>query len=510
MNADTEAQPEDVHNASSVAQNVQQLFVHGNVGDGQCSTQVEATAEPHTTLSSAATVSVREHAHTSCSSQGSQHGCLAVQGRDPGGARSYGRAASQGLEQAGMPDAHGGTSGGPGLAPQPEGASCDATAPPDDSAQPGLHQEGPPAAVLPRVGSDLHRLGHHPSPAAPSCPGRLRQSGINCRGPSGVRQTCSSHLWGDPGAREELCDLGDPDLPGRGMRPSLGSSGALAPGGEPQEVRDRCPDEQDRARSELAQLHRGGDDQRGVHHEGQPPAAGRSFEELCLIKERLLEPAGTGQPADPTVDGDCGSAPERDEADEVRERTTPQEGPQRGLHYGQLRAGALVADEEEDPSGLPGLSGSETLRNGTDPSSSTDMSEPQNAPPVSRLKPGEAKRIERLTKHGVSNLVQGFVGKEKVQLLEVACSPDSVLSSVMQEITGNPKAAMRLSLWNQHDLGTNEGVRAVLDKIDLHDPEHVWLAPECGPYSVIQNVNQRTEQQKQELAEKRKQALNST
>ena len=74
---------------------------------------------------------------------------------------------------------------------------------------------------------------------------------------------------------------------GRGMRPSLGSSGALAPGGEPQEVRDRCPDEQDRARSELAQLHRGGDDQRGVHHEGQPPAAGRSFEELCLIKERL-------------------------------------------------------------------------------------------------------------------------------------------------------------------------------------------------------------------------------
>ena len=94
-----------------------------------------------------------------------------------------------------------------------------------------------------------------------------------------------------------------------------------------------------------------------------------------------------------------------------------------------------------------------------------------------------------------------------MQLLEVACSPDSVLSSVMQEITGNPKAAIRLSLWNQHDLGTNEGVRAVLDKIDLHDPEHVWLAPECGPYSVMQNVNQRTEQQKQELAEKRKQAL---
>ena len=121
------------------------------------------------------------------------------------------------------------------------------------------------------------------------------------------------------------------------------------------------------------------------------------------------------------------------------------------------------------------------------------MSEPQHAPPVLRLKPGEAKRLERLTKHGVSTLVQGFVGKEKVQLLEVACSPDSALSSVMQEITENPKAAMRLSLWNQHDLTTNEGIRAVLDKIDLHDPEHVWLAPECGPYSVMQNVNQRTE-----------------
>ena len=308
MNADIEAQPEDVHTTNSVAQNVQKVFGYGNVGDGQCSTQHVAPAAPQTPLSSAATVSVREHAHTSSSSPGSQHGCLAVQGRDPGGARAHGRAASQGLEQAGVSDAHGGASGGTWHAPQSESASCDATAPHDDPAQPGVHQEGSPAAVLSGVGSELHRLGDHPSLAAPSSSGHLRQGSINCRGSSGIRQACSSHLWRGPGAREELCGLGDPDLRGGRLRPSLGPSGTLAPGGEQQEVRDRCPDDQDRARSELTQLHRGGDDQRGLHHEEPPPAAaaaGRSFEELCRIKERLLEPAGAGQPADPAVDGNC-------------------------------------------------------------------------------------------------------------------------------------------------------------------------------------------------------------
>jgi len=56
-------------------------------------------------------------------------------------------------------------------------------------------------------------------------------------------------------------------------------------------------------------------------------------------------------------------------------------------------------------------------------------------------------------------------------------------------------------------LTTNSGLKAVFDKIDVLRPEHVWLSPDCGPYSIMQNVNQRTPEQCEALAEKRRDAL---
>ena len=38
-------------------------------------------------------------------------------------------------------------------------------------------------------------------------------------------------------------------------------------------------------------------------------------------------------------------------------------------------------------------------------------------------------------------------------------------------------------------------------------PLFVWLSPVCGPYSIMQNINQRSEAQRAELAEKRREAL---
>ena len=63
------------------------------------------------------------------------------------------------------------------------------------------------------------------------------------------------------------------------------------------------------------------------------------------------------------------------------------------------------------------------------------------------------------------------------------------------------------ALFNGYDLSTNEGIHGVIREIDTCRPKHVWMSPLCGPYSVMQNINQRDEKQIDELQEKRKHAL---
>ena len=95
----------------------------------------------------------------------------------------------------------------------------------------------------------------------------------------------------------------------------------------------------------------------------------------------------------------------------------------------------------------------------------------------------------------------------RLELLEIACSQDSVLTSTMQNLTGRKDAAERLSIWNGCDLSTNQGVRKAIQVISLKKPKHVWISPICGPYSMMQQVNQRSIQQCADLAEKRRNAL---
>ena len=94
-----------------------------------------------------------------------------------------------------------------------------------------------------------------------------------------------------------------------------------------------------------------------------------------------------------------------------------------------------------------------------------------------------------------------------VELLEIACSQDSIISQRMQALTGREDAAMRLSLWNGCDLSKGSGVKRAIQIIDGYRPKHVWISPVCGPYSVMQNINQRTPEQCEDLQEKRRDAL---
>ena len=95
----------------------------------------------------------------------------------------------------------------------------------------------------------------------------------------------------------------------------------------------------------------------------------------------------------------------------------------------------------------------------------------------------------------------------RLELLEIACSETSILTAEMRRLTGREDAAERLSLWNGCDLSTNEGIRKAVQVIDLKRPRNVWLSPVCGPYSLMQNANQRTPEQVEALQEKRRHAL---
>lgn len=86
-------------------------------------------------------------------------------------------------------------------------------------------------------------------------------------------------------------------------------------------------------------------------------------------------------------------------------------------------------------------------------------------------------------------------------LMEVACAPDSALTS---EALAQGLSAERVSLFNGHDLTTPEGLRKTLKRITECRPQNVWISTECGAFSPMQNLNQRTEQQREDLKDKQR------
>ena len=119
----------------------------------------------------------------------------------------------------------------------------------------------------------------------------------------------------------------------------------------------------------------------------------------------------------------------------------------------------------------------------------------------------QARTLEEQGRSVVPNLFQALVGHDRPVLMEIACSPESVLTASVQKQAGRETAAVRCSWWNGCDLNTAQGLKNVLNRIREERPQHVWLSPPCGPYSPLQNTNQRTPEQCEELKRKRREAL---
>ena len=98
-----------------------------------------------------------------------------------------------------------------------------------------------------------------------------------------------------------------------------------------------------------------------------------------------------------------------------------------------------------------------------------------------------------------------LVKDDRPLLMELACEQDSVLSTVVEQKLGKGKA-IRCSWWNQCDLETPKGIKNAIQQCKERRPLNLWISTECGPYSPMQNGNQRTEQQARDLEGKRERA----
>ena len=123
------------------------------------------------------------------------------------------------------------------------------------------------------------------------------------------------------------------------------------------------------------------------------------------------------------------------------------------------------------------------------------------------LPDSKARSLSEQADRMLPEAFEALLSHGRTRLLEIACSEDSILTNTMRSLTKCDESAQRCSLWNGCDLGTNSGIHRIIQHIDELNPEHVWMSPICGPYSIMQNVNQRTIAQQEDLAEKRKVAL---
>ena len=184
--------------------------------------------------------------------------------------------------------------------------------------------------------------------------------------------------------------------------------------------------------------------------------------------------------------------------------TSAQEGQGRGGHgaEGEELSGDLSCPAPNG-SGPSVPDGSEL----SSPDCEGHVASPELSRQCKHMSDTQANFVRRSCDSMLPDALQSLVATKGPVLIEVACAPDSILSHVMQQTMGSEGAAVRCAHWNQCDVGTNAGVRRVLKLIDEQRPQHVWISPECGPYSIMQNVNQRNPQQVADLESKRREAL---
>ena len=96
--------------------------------------------------------------------------------------------------------------------------------------------------------------------------------------------------------------------------------------------------------------------------------------------------------------------------------------------------------------------------------------------------------------------VQELLCGAQLDLLEVCAPWDSPLSQAVKEEGGR---AMTIGLHNGFDLTTRSGLRKALRLVREKRPRYMHVSPPCFPWTPLQNLNQRTPEQRKRLEDLR-------
>ena len=207
----------------------------------------------------------------------------------------------------------------------------------------------------------------------------------------------------------------------------------------------------------------------------------------------------SGADAEPL--GDSAGPAARGPGDEGRE--APQGGASATVRDGRKQElvpdGGATAQEQVDLRvGCP----AEVDMNSPGLSEGAETEEPSKV-----LRPETASFVEHQAWSLVPRVFQEVVSQSRPFLLEVTSTTGSTMTQAVQAVTGRSGAAIRCATSDGHDLSTNEGIRSIIEKLDMLRPLHVWLHPPSDAFCNWQNANQKSTEQLEALGQKRKQVM---
>ena len=133
-----------------------------------------------------------------------------------------------------------------------------------------------------------------------------------------------------------------------------------------------------------------------------------------------------------------------------------------------------------------------TLKTGVEQPQEDTAPEPTQPLPPSNAK-WLAKEHDHWHKELKTDLAMLIHNDNTMDLIEVFCSPNSRLTQTAQD------ANLKAERWaiEEFDLSFTDDLEQANARLRKLRPKRLWLSPECGPYSVLQNANQRTPQQRE-------------
>jgi len=122
---------------------------------------------------------------------------------------------------------------------------------------------------------------------------------------------------------------------------------------------------------------------------------------------------------------------------------------------------------------------------------------------IQKLEAEDRGTLQRAARGWEAKFLTAFVGLlsvSRLMVFEVCCPAGSTMSAASRDLGMQYEGA---GLWNDFDMSTSKGLHRARHVVRAGRPRLLLLAPPCTADSQIQNLNQKTEEQREKLRKAR-------